>query len=350
MGWEDRPYYRERGGSIGPPSLQFLNRSVPLFTAMGIRVRAHLALIVFIAAFIIIRQGDASPIGQRVLWMGMLLCILLLHEFGHCLMARHFGGEADEIVLWPLGGLAVANSPRRALPRFVVAAAGPMLNAALCAIFAGLTFALSHPHIRIAINPFAPRPVGLRMALSNPAFYSYSAFVISDWLMLFNLLPIYPMDGGHMLQAVLWPQLGFRKSTLAALMIGMISSLVIALFGFWRGKFDFVLLGICCFMACYSGRARLRQSENDGAPEQSDYLTESRGTQDRPRRRRAGGRALRRARRIAQAETAERELIGQILSKVSARGMASLTWLERRTLRKATERQRRRETELSQYQ
>src|SRR3954468_2776303 len=103
MGWEDRPYYRDRGGSgsLSNPLMWLLTGSVPLFTAFGIRVRAHASLLLMIVLVLLFGLGQGFTWQDRVQSMSILFGIILLHEFGHCFAAPSVGGEANDILMWP---------------------------------------------------------------------------------------------------------------------------------------------------------------------------------------------------------------------------------------------------------
>src|SRR5205085_4049775 len=128
MAWQDRPYYRESGNTSGSPLMWLWNGRVPLFTVFGIRVQAHSTLIISIALGLLLGVGAGFGYRDRVESMAALFVIVLLHEFGHCFTARWVGGEADEIVMHPLGGLALARPPHRPLPTFLTVAGGPAVN------------------------------------------------------------------------------------------------------------------------------------------------------------------------------------------------------------------------------
>src|SRR4051812_50009906 len=119
MGFQDRPYYRDGGGSTSNPLMWLVSGSVDLFTAFGIRVRAHASLIVTIVLVLVFGLGQGFTWQDRVQSMGILFLVVLLHEFGHCFAARSVGGEADEILMHPLGGLALTRPPHRPWPMFV---------------------------------------------------------------------------------------------------------------------------------------------------------------------------------------------------------------------------------------
>jgi hypothetical protein len=152
----------------------------------------------------------------------------------------------------------------------------------------------------------------------------------------------------------LWFKLRYYRSTIVTCWVGMIGSVLMAMYGLtaittWYGMV-LVFLGISCFITCFSMRAQTKaagpyEMEND----EPDYASSLRydSDEDRPKRTHISKRAIKRARRIAQNEAAERRHIDAILAKVSSQGMQSLSWLERRALHKATEHQRKREPETS---
>src|SRR5437868_1471752 len=100
MGWEDRPYYRDRPpGQPGGPIGWLLYGSVPLFTAFGIRVRAHASLIVIAGFMLVLGMGGGTDFIDRAYGITALFGVILLHEFGHCFAARWTGGEAKDILM-----------------------------------------------------------------------------------------------------------------------------------------------------------------------------------------------------------------------------------------------------------
>ena len=134
MAWQDRHYYRDSGAPTWSPLHWLMYGSVPLFTAFGIRVRAHAMLILCIVIMLIFGVGEGFNWQDKFEASTMLFAIVLLHEFGHCFAARWVGGDADQIVMHPLGGLALASPPRRPLPTFITVAAGPAVNVLICLI------------------------------------------------------------------------------------------------------------------------------------------------------------------------------------------------------------------------
>lgn len=355
MAWDERSYYRDQSGSSANVVLRVLSGSVPLFTVFGVRVRAHASLLIFIAATVLIDWWQGCSIQVSATTMAMLCGVVSLHELGHCFMARWVGGNADEALLWPLGGLAITSPPHRPWPTFLTAAAGPLTNVLICLVCAGGLW-LSTPgnHHWGTLDPFPPLPDQFTgLGLASAAFYFWWFYYISYVLLLFNLLPIYPLDGGQMLQTAMWPDMGYHHSMMLSTSIGIAGSILMFIVGLIIAP-TISLLALWLLLGCMQQRMILRQAEDDHQWEHEhdhgmDYSASLFPPAETPRRRHVNLAALRRARKIARLEAAQRQCIDSILAKVSATGIASLSWRERRALHKATEQQRRREVELSQY-
>ena len=130
MSWRDREYNQsEYGGGRGSmsPLMSLLTGSVPIGTWFGIRVRLHASLIIFIVLMLLLGPAtiDGFDYTDAITSMGILFCVILLHEFGHCFAARRMGGFADEIIMSPLGGLAFAQPPHRPWPTFITVGSSP---------------------------------------------------------------------------------------------------------------------------------------------------------------------------------------------------------------------------------
>src|SRR4051812_30981066 len=123
-----------------------------------------------------------------------LFGMVLLHEFGHVLACRSVGGIANRIVLWPFGGIAFVDPPARPLAVLWGIAAGPLVNALLLAPTIGFWVVC--------------RAAGLQDTAPDLFRFAVALAWTNGYLLLFNILPVYPLDGGQMLQALLWPVLG----------------------------------------------------------------------------------------------------------------------------------------------
>lgn len=344
MGWRDRDYNRSGYGGASPahPLLNLFIGSVPFGTWFGIRVRIHASLLWVIGLTLLFGFTQSLPLGQRAISMGALFAIILLHEFGHCFAARWVGGTADDILMWPLGGLAYASPPHRPWPTFVTVAGGPMVNVVICVICgAWLYFATGGV---VPLNPFNPLPPLEFWRLTSVTLWVWWVFEMSYILLLFNLLPIFPLDGGQLLQSILWPKLGYFKSMQFAATTGLIGAAVLIAYGLVMRQFLLIVVAINGGLVCYQKRMLLKETGPEHFTDDEDYSSSF--APEAPRRR-ASKRAMRRTQRLREQERAEQAKVDAILEKVSNHGMHSLTWWEKRTLRKATERQRKRDEELA---
>jgi Zn-dependent protease len=185
--------------------------SIHLFQIAGIDVFLHWSW--FIIAIIevgYLRNRYTSLVWSVLEYLALFL-IVLLHEFGHALACRQVGGTADRIVLWPLGGVAVVNPPQRPGAMLWSIAAGPLVNVALL----------------VPLGAFGGKylvDVSLRRSIpqSDAVIWLTTVLMIDIGLLLFNILPIYPLDGGQILRSVLWFVLGRGRSLLVATAIGFV--------------------------------------------------------------------------------------------------------------------------------
>ncbi|MEI7799752.1 MAG: peptidase M50 [Opitutaceae bacterium] len=185
--------------------------SFHLFKFRGIAVYVHWSWF-FVAFYSISTRVNhyTSPLWSALEYVSLFI-VVLMHEFGHALACRQVGGLADQIVLWPLGGVAYVDPPERPGATLWSIAAGPLVNVVLLP-FAWLLYAWMHA-------------IGGAQLYPNLTSFTYALFMINLSLLIFNLLPIYPLDGGQILRSLLWYFLGSARSLLAVAVIGFIGGL-----------------------------------------------------------------------------------------------------------------------------
>jgi hypothetical protein len=168
-------------------------------------------------------------------------------------------------------------------------------------------------------------------------------------LLAFNLLPIFPLDGGQMVQTMLWPKMGYYRSMLFSCVVGMVAAVLGAMIAVASPGHDIGLgiLAMMGFICCFSLRRQLIAIGPEEYADETDYSAAYEHPTPVKRRRKISRRAIKKARRRAQQQAIEQRRIDTILAKVSATGLASLTWAERRALHKATDQQRKRDLELT---
>ena len=233
-----------------------------LGTLAGIRVEVHvtfLLLLVFLALFMSSSPKDALRI---VLYMLMLFGCVILHEFGHALMARRFGIATREIVLLPIGGVArLERMPDKPVQEILVALAGPGVNVVLMTLFGALMLGTgATPHLALA-------ELGTTSTLE---FLLTVNFV----MLAFNLIPAFPMDGGRVLRGVLALFLPFTRATRIAVTIGQGFALVFAVYGVFSQNVVLVLIAMFVFVTAGEERALVQtRSSLAGKPASAAMVT-----------------------------------------------------------------------------
>lgn len=290
MGWIDRSYSRsdfERGGLNGV-LLWLATGSLSLGTWFGIRVRVHISLLAFIIFSLISSafRGGMRP-QDALISVTIVFVSVLLHEFGHCFAARYVGGDADEILLWPLGGLAFIRTPQRPWPSFIGTAGGPMVNLAICIITATGIKLLTGWDTRLPLNPLLPFTGNvvyfdisfIRIYFHPVAYYLWWIYIINFGQFCFNLLPIFPLDGGRIFQTILWPRLGYAHAMDIACTVGMAGAVILGLIGLMSNGF-LLILAMCGFLTCYQTRMNLQA---DGWEADAYQVSRGSGRQKTPR-------------------------------------------------------------------
>lgn len=184
--------------------------SFRLFRVAGIQVYLHWSWLLVAYFEIVNRVNRYHSMAWNVLEYLALFAIVLLHEFGHALACRQVGGLADRIMLWPLGGVAFVQPPPRPGAVLWSIAAGPLVNVLLAPVtITALVLA-----------------VGAGLQASHPDFCHFllSISVINIVLLVFNLLPIYPLDGGQILMSLLWFVIGQARSLMVSGIIGLLAA------------------------------------------------------------------------------------------------------------------------------
>jgi Zn-dependent protease len=187
--------------------------SFRLFRVAGIDVFLHWSwLVVAYFELQLSPQRYGAPVWGVVEYLSVF-GIVLLHEFGHVLACRQVGGRANRIVLWPLGGVALVNPPPRPGAFLWTLAAGPLVNVALVPVTVAL----------VVLGGLA----GWGAAAPDAQHFVVALAWINALLLLFNLLPIFPLDGGQILQGLLWLVVGRALSLMIVTVIGLVTGLTL---------------------------------------------------------------------------------------------------------------------------
>lgn len=216
----------------------------------GIDVYLHvtfLALLAWVGLQDAAREGSlARGLGSALVYASLFACVLL-HEFGHAMAARHYGIPTRDITLLPIGGVArlerLPDNPRHEL---VIAIAGPLVNVVLGGALAAF-LVLSHQ----SLLPGESDPgftVGQRLLLVNVS------------LVLFNLLPAFPMDGGRVLRALLAMTMNPVRATRIAAGVGRLMAVLFAGIALYFGMYMLLLIAVFVWLGA-GGEARAMEAQ-----------------------------------------------------------------------------------------
>ncbi|MFM1866966.1 MAG: putative zinc metalloprotease Rip3 [Planctomycetota bacterium] len=348
--------------------------ALPVFRVAGITVRLHLFFFVFVLVTISqslsVGGGGALGLVPALIGLAALFTIVLLHEFGHAIACRAKGGTADEILIWPLGGLASCAPPQRPAAHLWTAIGGPLVNVGFIAVLTPWIGLTTGQWLGVAIpNPFGLQALVQRVEVGDWMQFALLLTNYVAWtLLLFNLIPMFPLDGGRILQAILWRKIGYaasmrvacRSGLAGAVLIGVIALisestmlLAIAIFG-----------GFTCFATArqieqerdflgfdpdpaellamdeeleseFGGSADASRGERGDAPKSSAKASRAERVPNAPAK--LSDKEVSKAAEFARAKEAE---LDRILAKIAATGLESLTPAERATLQRATDEKR----------
>lgn len=188
---------------------------------------------------VIYRSGDNETI--NIIWElalvgGLFLCVLL-HEYGHALSARRYGVQTLDIILSVIGGVArLTRLPEKPWQEFVVAAAGPAVNIVIAVLI--------YAFLWISGSNFFPSDA----IIDGRNFLPFLAFA-NIVLVVFNLVPAFPMDGGRMLRAALNVKLSRVKATFIAMLIGQILAVLAAGYSLYFGHYTLIFIAVFVFIS-----------------------------------------------------------------------------------------------------
>lgn len=370
-----------------------LSWGVPLFRLFGVRIKIHF-LFFLVAGGLMLRMALME--NQAVAWTDLLLfwgvlllVVVLIHEFGHVFAARAVGGEAQEVVLWPLGGFASVDVPRRPYAYFLSAAGGPAANIVLCVVAALLLIAGGFwPNLHPLTNPFTAELRNYRDGRTYVSYYgqpfpapketsdatngnetsserivvrfterglaptwvvwTQRTFYLSWVLLLFNLIPAYPLDGGRMLQSLVWARRDYERGIRVASCSGFVFGALFLLAAIAVN--ESLLLALSMFMFLEAWRLRYLWESEERGPFGYDFSSGysslvAEEEEDRPRRKswwqrwRESRRERQRQRELEQRIRDENRM-DALLDKIARLGKESLTEEERRFLERMSARKR----------
>ncbi len=340
-------YFPEYQSSALHRVLMVLMRTFGIGTFFGVHVRMYWTAAILMP-LIFLGWMPAAPVAERLLdallATVLLFTIIWTHEMGHITAGWRQGIRTDLITLSPLGGLAhmgaPAQSPREEL---FITLAGPAVHLVWLLVFWPLQWLL--PDRVLSIPGWSWCPI---------AFAVWFVVTTNVAMLLFNLLPIFPLDGGRALRALLSLRVHPNRATMWATAVGIGGGIVLAVLAFTRPDLQSTIglvLGLSCIGASLQERQMARHvliyQQRQRDPWESDGEAWKRGAVASVRERRPGAftrwrqqRAQQKAAAAAAAEAQFERDVDAALERVSQVGMSGLSERERQVLQRASQRRR----------
>ncbi len=243
--------------------------SLRLFTWFGIPVHLHWSFgLIFLYALWIGYDNSLDLLGT--LWlMGFFVALfgcVLLHEYGHALTARRYGVNTHDIILTPIGGIArLEKMPEKPVQEFVVAIAGPLVNVAIAILLFAVSMLVFQGERWEFFKWFLQQQFSFGgsdetgqvleetgMQPSGLLFYLPVLVATNIGLVIFNLIPAFPMDGGRIFRSLLAMKWGRVRATQWAAWLGQTIAAVFIVYGLWSNAFTLALVGFFVFTTARS--------------------------------------------------------------------------------------------------
>jgi len=200
----------------------------------------HWTFLVMLVGIFVFYVYQGLTVTGALMGVGLILAVfgcVVLHELGHAFMAREFGIPTLDITMYPIGGVArLQRMPREPKQEFLIAIAGPAVNL----VIAGVLFAISMLFDASRSLSAAMTPGGNVITM---------LMWVNLGLVVFNMLPAFPMDGGRVLRAALATKLDYRNATHVASLIGQGMAFLFAIYGLFTGLWTLPLVAVFVFMA-----------------------------------------------------------------------------------------------------
>ena len=233
----------------------------------GIGVYVHATFLILIGFIGLSHWSAGDGLGKTLEGVGFILAVfscVVLHELGHALMAARYGIQTRDITLLPIGGVArLERMPEEPLQELWVALAGPAVNVVIAAaLYAWLQFTSAFTpleQLSVTSGPFLER-----------------LMVVNIFLIVFNMLPAFPMDGGRVLRALLATRLEYARATQIAASIGQAMALMFALLGFFTNPFLMFIAFFVWIGAAQEASAVTMKAALGGVPVRRAMMTDFR--------------------------------------------------------------------------
>lgn len=314
--------------------------SLPLLRVAGVEVRVSWTLGLTALIF-----GVIAGWAVGLTYAALMFVVVLLHEFGHVIAARKTGGSADEIILSPIGGLAAATPGPGHAAQIITAGGGLLVNLIICGLlFPGLYAPETLPRVLLPVVPVAelhPESLGIELMLLT--------FHASWWLLVINLLPVIPFDGGQMLQAALAMRLPAERVFRGMIVAGFATAIALMLGGLiwnwaWLAILGAFVLAVNLMQSMQEGSGDYRDDSFMGYDFSQGYTSLERSsgrtaeTEVKPSswQRWKDRRQARKLQQEKERQEQDESQLDMLLAKVHEQGMQALSPAEKRLLQRVS--------------
>ena len=226
-------------------------------TYLGIPVKIHwsFGLLILFVSYVGLTNGlNGKEIIAFALYIGVLFFCVVLHEYGHALMARRYGVKTRDIILSPIGGVARLESiPEEPYKEFFIALAGPLVNVIIAVFLSIVTLVFYSGSI-------FPSSENIEL-LKFPSEFIRFVIVMNIALFVFNLVPAFPMDGGRVLRSLLAIKIGRVKATRIASIIGRGIAIGFIILGLMNSYLLLSIIGVFIYITAGSENKSIEVSE-----------------------------------------------------------------------------------------
>jgi Zn-dependent protease/CBS domain-containing protein len=239
--------------------------SIAAVTVLGVPVRFHFTFVLMLIFLLFIGIGDKQSGPSTAIYVAALFASVLLHEFGHTLVARRFGIRTLEIVMFPIGGISRPERQPKPSEELPISLAGPMVNLLIAVTLIGWVTAQQGWVALESLREPTDANLAERIAAGNLAIF------------LFNLLPAYPMDGGRILRSLLALHRPVEDATRIAAGAGQGLAILMGLAGLLYGNFILMFIALFVYLGAFQeGAAAKGRILTSGFPVSAAMITDFR--------------------------------------------------------------------------
>lgn len=232
-----------------------MSASLNLGRYAGIKVQIHWTfwlLFLFIGFMVLSAEGTVEDLAWHFLFIFALFFCVVLHEYGHALAARKYGIGTRSITLLPIGGVAsLKDMPDDPKQEFIIAIAGPLVNVVIALIL----------YLFIPIENFLiddPELLEEQLSAINASNFLFYLFMVNVVLVVFNMIPAFPMDGGRIFRAILSTRMSRVQATKTATALGKFMALLFFLFGLFT-NIILTVIAVFIYFGAHSENIMIQQ-------------------------------------------------------------------------------------------